>query len=116
MVVYAQHLRQMGVMVRCIVLVYSDGEDNASRQSAASVRRAAEELLKHEIYTLAYIGFKSGGISQRELEQLADEIGFPEALYSSLSHGDLRRIFHLVSASTIRTSQQQANTSRIFQQ
>jgi hypothetical protein len=115
MVLYSQHLRQMGVMVRCIVLVYSDGEDNASRQPAASVRRAAEELLRHEIFTLAYVGFKSGGISQSGLEQLADSIGFRETLSSGLSHSDLRRVFHMASASTIRTSQQRANVSAVFQ-
>ncbi|MFQ5421175.1 MAG: hypothetical protein ACE5FD_10550 [Anaerolineae bacterium] len=113
MVLYAQQLRQSGVMVRCIVLVYSDGADNASRQRAADVRRAVEELLKHEIYTLAYVGFCSSG-NEAELRQMAKEIGFPEALTAGLSHQELRRIFHLVSMSTISVSQQQAAPSGLF--
>jgi hypothetical protein len=114
MVLYTQQLRHSGVMVRCLVIVYSDGADNASRQSATAVRRAAQELLKHEIYTLVYVGFRSGGISEIELRQLADTVGFPEILVAGLDHAQLRRIFRLASLSTIGASQQRATRSRIF--
>jgi hypothetical protein len=116
MVLYAQQLRQSGIMVRCIVIVYSDGEDNASRQAAGAVRRAAQELLKHEIYTLAYVGFGSGGAPLREAEvrRLASAIGFVEALAGGLGHAELRRIFHLASQSTVRVSQQRATSAGIF--
>ncbi len=114
MVLYAQQLRSSGVMVRCIVIVYSDGADNASRQRAKDVRRAAEELLKHEIYTLAYVGFRSGGITEQGLRSMAREIGFPEVLMAGLSHQELRRIFHLVSMSTVRVSQQGATPNGVF--
>lgn len=114
MVLYAQQLRQSGVMVRCIVIVYSDGEDNASRQRAADIRRAVYDLLKHELYTLAYVGFRSGGISESELKRLAADIGFPEVLAAGLSHEELRRIFHLVSISTISVSQQRSTAAGLF--
>ena len=106
MVLYTQQLRQSGVMVRCLVIVYTDGDDNASRQTAGAVRRAVRELLKHEIYTLAYVGFKSGGIDMLALRRQADRIGFPEILPAGLSQGELRRIFRLASQSTVRVSQQ----------
>ena len=114
MVLYAQQLRQSGVMVRCIVIVYSDGGDNASRQRAKQIRRAATELLKHEIYTLAYVGFRSGGINHAELRRLADEIGFPDVLAAGLDHQELRRIFNLVSMSTVIMSQQGAMPAGMF--
>ena len=114
MVLYAQQLRQSGVMVRCLVIVYSDGADNASKQQAKDVRRASLELLKQEIYTLAYVGFKSGGISEQDLRQLSDDIGFPDILVAGLSHSELRRIFHLASMSTIRVSQQGAAKANVF--
>ncbi|WP_420628094.1 vWA domain-containing protein [Candidatus Leptofilum sp.] len=114
MVLYAQQLRQSGVMVRCIVIVYSDGGDNASKQRAKQIRRAATELLKHEIYTLAYVGFRNGGINPAELRQLADEIGFPDVLATGLSHQELCRIFNLVSQSTISMSQQGAMSAGMF--
>lgn len=114
MVLYAQQLRQSGVMVRCIVIAYSDGMDNASRQRAAAVRRATRELLKNEIYTLAYVGFRSGGIEESELRHLADKIGFPDVLTARLSHQELRRIFQLVSMSTISASKQSFAPSGFF--
>jgi len=114
MVLYAQQLRQSGVMVRCLVIVYSDGEDNASRQPAAAVRRAAQELLRHEIYTLAYVGFRPGDVGMQEVRALADTIGFPEALPAGLSQRELRRIFHLASVSTVRTSRRSGVAGGVF--
>lgn len=114
MVLYAQQLRQSGVMIRCIVIVYSDGEDNASRQPATAVRRAAQELLRHEIYTLAYVGFRTGGLGEKEVRALADTVGFPEALVAGLSHQELRRIFHLASMSTVRVSRQRGRVNGVF--
>lgn len=114
MVLYAQQLRASGIMVRCLVIVYSDGEDNQSRQRAADVRRAARELLKHEIYTLAYVGFAGSGIQQAQLRKMADDIGFPEALLAGLSHAELRRIFQLASRSTLRVSRNGGTTAGVF--
>lgn len=122
MVLYAQQLRQSGVMVRCIVIVYSDGEDNASKQRARDIRRTAEELLKQEIYTLAFVGFVTGqqqmgfrtGKQADPVRKLADEIGFTEALTASLNESELRRIFHLASMSTVRVSQGGAVAASVF--
>lgn len=121
MVLYAQQLRQSGVTVRGIVIVYSDGEDNASRQRAQAVKRAAADLLKQEIYTLAYVGFGlkrtmgfAGTNSRTPLQQQADEIGFPIALSAGLSPAELRRIFRLVSMSTVQVSRQQAAPAPLF--
>lgn len=114
MVLYSQQLRQSGVTVRCLVLVYSDGEDNASRQPASAVRRAVQELLKHEIYTLAYVGFRDGGITEQALRRMADAIGFPEILLSGLGPGQLQRIFRMASQSTINVSQRRPTTSGVF--
>lgn len=114
MVLYAQQLRQSGVMVRCIVIVYTDGEDNASKQQASAVKRAAQELLKHEMYTLAYVGFSTQNLSEAELRKQASRIGFPDVLVAGLSHEALRRIFHLVSVSTVRVSQNQGTAMSLF--
>ena len=115
MVLYSQQLRQSGVMVRCLVLVYSDGEDNASRQTAKSVRRTAKELLDQEIYTLAYVGFLGNGNKQAvgfpgttgpsPLQKIADDIGFPHALSVGMDQSDLRRLFRMVSQTAVQVSQ-----------
>lgn len=128
MVLYAQQLRQSGVMVRCIVIVYSDGEDNASQQRARDVARTAQELLKQEIYTLAYVGFVPGSSkpalgfntkartnpAQAKVQKLADEIGFTEALTAGLSQDALRHIFHMVSMSTVHVSQSSTMPAGMF--
>jgi hypothetical protein len=114
MVLYAQQLRQSGVMVRCVLIVYSDGDDNASRQTASAVRRASGELLKHEIYTLAYVGFQRGSDDATHLRRLADAIGFPLALLGDLSPDELRRIFHMASMSTVRVSRGAVTPAGMF--
>lgn len=114
MVLYAQQLRQSGIMVRCLVLVYSDGGDNASSQSASAVRRAVLELLKHDIYTLAYVGFRDGRLSEDDLRQMADTIGFPEILTSNLGPGELQRIFRMASLSTVSVSRGRPATQGVF--
>lgn len=114
MVLYAQQLRQSGIMVRCLVLVYSDGGDNASSQPASAVRRAVKELLKHDMYTLAYVGFRNGNLTEQELRQMADTIGFPEILTSNLGPGELQRIFRLASLSTISVSRGRPATQGVF--
>ncbi|MCB8968373.1 MAG: VWA domain-containing protein [Ardenticatenaceae bacterium] len=122
MVLYAQQLRQSGVMVRCLVIVYTDGEDNASKQRARDIRHTTAELLKQEIYTLAFVGFVAGqqqmgfrtGSQPDPVRKMADEIGFTEALTANLNESELRRIFHLASMSTVRVSQGGAVTANVF--
>ncbi|MBP6471641.1 MAG: VWA domain-containing protein [Chloroflexi bacterium] len=128
MVLYTQQLRQSGILVRCIVIVYSDGDDNASKQRAQDVARTSRELLKQELYTLAYVGFFDGpnqqamgfktknktAPAQAKSQKLADEIGFTEALTAGLNQSELRRIFHMVSTSTVRVSQQSTIPAGIF--
>ena len=122
MVLYAQQLRQSGVSVQCIVMVYSDGEDNKSLQQAADVRRAAADLLKQEMYTLVFVGFglkkqmgfkvgNGNGNGRSPAQDLADEIGFPIALDAGLSPSELSRIFRMASMSAVQVSQQGAATA-----
>ena len=115
MVLYAQQLRQSGVSVQCIVMVYSDGEDNTSSQRAADVKRAAEDLLKQEMYTLVFVGFGlkkqigfKGTNGRSPAQQIADSIGFPIALDAGLSPAELSRIFRMASMSAVQVSQQGA--------
>ncbi len=114
LVLYAQQLRQSGVQVQGLVIVYSDGDDNASQQQPDDLRRAARELLRQEIYSLAYVGFRDGPGQDGEVRQMAGRIGFSEALLASLSPADLRRIFRLASLSTLRLSRQPAGGAPTF--
>lgn len=117
MVLYAQQLRQSGVSVRGVVIVYSDGDDNQSKQKAGAVRRTVEELLKQELYTFAYVGFVEAsqrplgfktGKTPNPVQKMADAIGFPQAHVAGLSPADLRQIFYMASQSTIMVSRSAA--------
>ncbi len=118
MVLYAQQLRQSGLSVQCIIMVYTDGDDNASSQRAADVRRAAEDLLKQEMYTLVFVGFGfkkamgfTGANGRSPAQKAADEIGFPIGLDAGLSPSELSRIFRMASMSAVQVSQQEAETA-----
>ncbi len=118
MVLYAQQLRQSGLSVQCIVMVYSDGEDNASSQRAADLQRAAADLLKQEMYTLVFVGFGlkkqigfKGANGRSPAQKAADEIGFPIGLDAGLSPVELSRIFRMASMSAVQVSQQGAATA-----
>lgn len=113
MVLYAQQLRAGGVTVRGVLIVYTDGEDNASKQQAVDIQRAAADLLRQELYTLALVGFglkqPVGFVGMRNgrspAQELAEQMGFPIGLDTALDPAGLRRIFHMASLSTIQVSQ-----------
>lgn len=100
LVAYGQQLHDQGVPTRRVLFVLSDGEDNASRSSALQVRTATAAIARQEAFTLAYAGFGSS-----DLQQQADALGFPHAIATTASAGELRRIFRQVSQSVLRVSQ-----------
>jgi len=103
---YGQELRNNGVRTKCVVVVYSDGEDNSSRIINTEVQKVAKALLDQEIYVLAYVGFSDFGVmTDDEARVLARDIGFNEAIGAGLTPSEIRRIFRQVSASIIQTSQ-----------
>lgn len=102
---YGQDLRNNGIRTRSIVVVISDGEDNMSGQTAHSVKTVADDLIRQEIYTLAFIGMGSPGVFQ----SIATGMGFPEILTIQNSASEVRKALNLVSGSIIRTSTGQIN-------
>jgi len=122
MVLYAQQLRQSGIAVRCIVLVYTDGEDNSSKQRAKDIKRTVEELHRQEIYTFALIGFTTAGTrpmgfktnKNDPVRRMADEMGFLEAMTAGLNPQALRHIFRMASMSTVQVSQGKPMQTAVF--
>jgi len=111
MIGYGQTLRDAGVRTKCIIVVLSDGGENASKVSASKVRTISEDLLRQEIYVLSYIFF--GDESQGD--QYAKNIGFPSQhrITASLGDSEIRRIFGTVSASVISASQTQISANSL---
>jgi len=100
-VAYGQDLRNNGIRTRSIVVVISDGGDNVSSHTAASVKTVAQDLLRQEIYTLAFVGLGD----ETYFRQIATDMGFPEILTTSNTSSEIRRALNMISGSVIRTSQ-----------
>lgn len=100
---YGQTLRDGGARTKCIVVVLTDGAENASKTSATKVRTISQDLLKQEIYVLSYVFFGD----ENEAATNAKKIGFPDnhMLTSNKDDAAIRRVFGEVSASFISTSQ-----------
>lgn len=97
---YDRDLYNSGMRRKVVVVVFTDGEDNQSRNSAAHVKSISDDLLKKEIYHLALVAFGQGFAYQ-----VAREMGFPNVLEVGASESDIRDAVGTVSASVIRVSQ-----------
>lgn len=108
---YGQTLRDNGTRTKSIVLVLSDGWDNASRVSGAKVKRLSEDVLRAQEFVLSYIFFGD----QSEGDDAAKKIGFPphHRLTGNLDPAGIRRVFGAVSASVISTSQSVVSAASI---
>jgi uncharacterized protein YegL len=104
-VAYGQDLRNNGIRTRSVVVVITDGGDNASGHSAASVKTVADDLIRQEFYTLAFVGMGDPNY----FKGVAAQMGFPEVLTVKQSASDIRRALNMISGSVIRTSQGQIN-------
>ena len=111
-VAYGQDLRNNGIRTRSIVVVISDGADNVSGYTAASVKTVAMDLLRQEFYTLAFVGFGN----ETHFKKIAESMGFNNILTTANTPGEIRRTLNMISGSVIRASQSQiaSHTSNNF--
>jgi len=100
-VAYAQTLRDAGIRVKVVIVIVSDGEDNSSRNTVAKVKTVVTDLLKQEIYTVAFVAFGTEG------KRIAAEMGIPadNVLDESADAHSIRIAMGTVSKSVIRASQ-----------
>lgn len=98
-VAYSQILRNNGIRTKVVIAVLSDGEDNMSKHSEAHVRTVTDDLVRQEVYTLAFVYFGNNG------EGIAKKLGFPNVLTFGTSAHDFRLALGTVSQSVIRASQ-----------
>src|SRR5258706_1845492 len=96
---YTQNLRDAGIRVKVVIVIVSDGEDNSSRHTAASVKSVVEDLINQEIYTLAFVAFGTYG------SKIAASMGIPNVLDEQADAHSIRLALGTVSKSVIRASQ-----------
>jgi VWFA-related protein len=95
----SDHLKKSGALEKKVLLVVTDGEDNASRESLEQALRRLEEQNGPTVYTIGILGEEHGKRARRALREMAEDTGgvafFPkdlsevEAITTQIAH-DIR--------------------------
>lgn len=111
LVSYGQSLRDNGTRTKSIVVILSDGWENASNVGKATVRQLSKDVLQAQEFVLAYVFFGDA----RDGDAAPDDIAFPRhhRLTADLDDTGIRRVFGTVSASVISTSQSQVSSGSL---
>lgn len=110
---YAKNLNDSGVSTKCIVAVFSDGDNNWGKYKTPDpVKKIAEDCLRSEMFYLVYVGFKQD-VSD-DLDAVGKSMGFPNILTTNSDPSEVRRKMGLVSQSAIRKSQTAIGPSNSF--
>lgn len=97
---YEDDLKNAGTRTQSIVVAFTDGEDNASRNPASAVKTVVDGLIAKEKYVFSLVAFGQGYANAT-----ASEMGFPNILELGSSPTDIRHAMGTVSKSVIRASQ-----------
>lgn len=121
----ADHLKKSGPLEKKVLLVVTDGEDNASRESLEQAIRNLQAENGPTVYTIGILGDEHSKRARRALREMAEETGgvafFPKdvsevsAITTQIAH-DIRNQYTIVykpskpqSAGGYRTVKVQAN-------
>jgi len=95
----SDHLKKSGELEKKVLLVVTDGEDNASRESLEQALRRLEEKNGPTVYTIGLLGDEHSKRARRALREMAEDTGgvafFPkdlsevQAITSQIAH-DIR--------------------------
>ncbi len=95
----SDHLKKSGELEKKVLLVVTDGEDNASRESLEQALRRLEEQNGPTVYTIGLLSEERGKRARRALREMAEDTGgvafFPkdlsevEAITQQIAH-DIR--------------------------
>lgn len=80
----SDHLKKSGLLEKKVLLVVTDGEDNASRESLEQAVRRLQEENGPTVYTIGLLGEEHSKRARRALRSMAEETGglafFPQGL------------------------------------
>ena len=80
----SDHLKKSGALEKKVLLVVTDGEDNASRESLEQALRRLEEKNGPTVYTIGLLGEEHEKRARRALREMAEDTGgvafFPKNL------------------------------------
>jgi VWFA-related protein len=80
----SDHLKKSGALEKRVLLVVTDGEDNASRESLEQAIRRLQEENGPTVYTIGLLGEEHSKRARRALREMAEETGgvafFPQGV------------------------------------
>jgi Ca-activated chloride channel family protein len=80
----SDHLKKSGTLEKKVLLVVTDGEDNASRESLEQAIRRLQEENGPTVYTIGLLGEEHSKRARRALREMAEETGgvafFPQGV------------------------------------
>ena len=101
----SDHLKKSGPLEKKVLLVVTDGEDNASRESLEQAIRALQAESGPTVYTIGILGEEHSKRARRALREMAEETGgvafFPkdvsevDAITQQIAH-DIRNQYTIV--------------------
>ncbi|HZP24605.1 MAG TPA: VWA domain-containing protein [Terriglobales bacterium] len=109
----SDHLKKSGALEKKVLLVVTDGEDNASRESLEQSLRRLEEQNGPTIYTIGLMGEERSKRARRALREMAEDTGgvafFPkdlsevESITTQIAH-DIRNQYTIQYKPTVPQS------------
>lgn len=94
---YMTYLKEQGMRVKAVFVIFSDGADNTSRYDINEAKAEISKLNKMEI-TTAFISFGNSSI------EIANSIGFKNIMTVKSDASELRKAFDCLSKSAISAS------------
>lgn len=103
---YSEQLKNNGIRVKSVCVLFSDGEDTSSVSKIRDANDAVAEMLKQEI-VVAFVAFGSGA------KGIAQQLGISESntLEVNSTVSELRRAFDVLSKSAISVSKNIGTTA-----
>lgn len=109
----SDHLKKSGALEKKVLLVVTDGEDNASRESLEQALRRLEEQNGATVYTIGLLGDEHSKRARRALREMAEDTGgvafFPkdlsevQAITTEIAH-DIRNQYTIQYKPTVPQS------------
>ena len=121
----SDHLKKSGALEKKVLLVVTDGEDNASRESLEQALRRLEEQNGPTIYTIGLLGEEHNKRARRALREMAEDTGgvayFPKdlnevnAITTEIAH-DIRNQYTIQYKPTVPQSRGGYRTVKVVAQ
>jgi len=102
---YLEQLKANGIRAKAVLVIFSDGQDNASHNSLRDAVDAIAKLKSQEILTV-FVAFGDAA------KGIASQLGIADAdvLETSATESELRKVFEILSKSAISSSKSASNS------